>query len=144
MAISIRWMNPDDLAAVTGLSAQLGYPATLDEIGKRFRRIRSEADHALLVAVSQEQKVVGWIHVHPVHTLESDSHAEIAALVVDEGVRRQGAGRALVAEAEKWAREQGFGRLRVRSNIVRNEAHRFYPGIGFELVKTQHTYGKPL
>jgi GNAT superfamily N-acetyltransferase len=144
MSISVRWMNPDDLGAVTELSAQLGYPATAEEIGTRFRRIRSEADHALLVAVSKEQKVVGWIHVHPVHTLESDSYAEIAALVVDERLRRQGAGRALVAEAEKWAREQGFSRIRVRSNIVRSEAHQFYPGVGFELVKTQHTYGKPL
>ena len=142
--LRVRWMTPADLAAVAGLCAQLGYPCTLGDLARRFDRIRSEADHAMLVAELADESVAGWIHVHPVHTIESDSYAEIGGLVVDERCRRQGAGRALVAEAEKWAREQGFGRLRVRSNIVRPEAHAFYPGLGFELMKTQHTYGRTL
>jgi GNAT superfamily N-acetyltransferase len=144
MSITVRWMTPDDLAAAAELSAQLGYPSTAEAIARRFARIRSEADHAVLVAETGDGKVVGWLHIHPVHTMESDSYAEIGGLVVDQRVRRQGAGRALVAEAERWAREQGFDRIRVRSNIVRTEAHAFYPGVGFELVTTQHTYGKPL
>lgn len=143
-ALTVRWMTATDLPAVVELCEQLGYPCTLAEAAKRFDRIRSEADHAMLVAELVGGRVAGWIHVHPVHTIESDSYAEIGGLVVDQNCRRQGAGRALVAEAERWAREQGFARIRVRSNIVRPEAHEFYPGIGFERLKTQHTYGRAL
>jgi GNAT superfamily N-acetyltransferase len=142
--MNVRWMTSADLAAVADLCAQLGYPCSLGDLVRRFDRIRSEADHAMLVAQFEDETILGWIHVHPVHTLESDSYVEIGGLVVDERRRRQGAGRSLIAEAERWAREQGFGRIRVRSNIVRPEAHAFYPGVGYELVKTQHTYGRTL
>jgi len=143
-SIVVRGMTPDDLSAVAELSAQLGYPCSRDDVARRFERIRSDRDHALLVAERGDLRIAGWIHLYLVHTLESDSCAEIGGLVVDEHLRRQGAGRALVAEAERWARGRGLGRIRVRSNILRSEAHRFYPGIGYELRKTQHTYGKTL
>jgi GNAT superfamily N-acetyltransferase len=143
-SIHIRAMTRSDIDDVAGLSGELGYPSSRDDIARRFDRMCSKADHAMLVAVSPEGTVAGWIQVHPVHTLESEAYAEIGGLVVGVRFRRHGAGRALVAEAEHWAREQGFALIRVRSNVVRPEAHRFYPGVGFELVKTQHTYGKAL
>ena len=143
-SITIRDMKPGDLEAVAALSAELGYPSSREDIARRFDPMRSRTDHAMMVAVTPEGSVAGWIQVHPVHTLESDPYAEIGGLVVGERFRRHGAGRALVAEAERRAREQGFALIRVRSNVVRPEAHRFYPGVGFELVKTQHTYGKAL
>jgi GNAT superfamily N-acetyltransferase len=143
-AMTIRAMAPQDLPGVTELSAQWGYATTLEATERRFHALRSEGDHALFVAAAADGVVAGWIHVHALHSLESDSCAEIGGLVVDGLCRRQGAGRALVAEAEKWARGRGFRKVRVRSNVVRAEAHRFYPAIGFVLHKSQHVYDRAL
>jgi GNAT superfamily N-acetyltransferase len=143
-SITVRWMTQNDLHAVAELSGELGYPSSREDVARRFDLLRSRVDHAMLVAETAEGRIAGWIQVHPVHTLETDATAEIGGLVVGASFRRHGAGRALVAGAERWAREQGFARIRVRSNVVRPEAHRFYPGVGYELLKTQHTYGKAL
>ena len=96
------------------------------------------------MAVVPEVEVAGWTHVHTVHTVDSGSYAEIGALVVDPKCRRQGAGRALVRGVERWARDRGLQRLRVRSNVLRSESHQFYPGVGLERIKTQHVYGRSL
>jgi GNAT superfamily N-acetyltransferase len=86
--------------------------------------------------------VVGFAHAQVVRPLVSAVCVEIAALVVGVSARRSGAGRVLVAAVESWAHELGITRLRVHSNVVRDEAHRFYPALGFELHKTQHLYAK--
>ncbi len=141
---AIRAMLPGDLAAVTELSAQWGYVTTLETTERRFRSLLSQSDHALFVAAAEDGGVAGWIHVHALHSLEADSCAEIGGLVVDQRRRRQGAGRALVARAEQWARERGFRNVRVRSNVLRREAHDFYPAMGFERNKTQHVYDRAI
>ena len=89
--------------------------------------------------------VVGWIHVFGVRMLTSPCFfAEIGGLVVDAGARRQGVGRALVSQAEAWARAHGYSEVRLRSGLHRTEAHEFYRGIGYELAKTSHMFRKAL
>jgi GNAT superfamily N-acetyltransferase len=138
MAVEIRPMRGDDLDRVAELSRQLGYPVPRTNLEDCFSRI-VDAGQALFVAQSGD-RVIGWIHVHPLLLLESEPQAEIGGLVVDSTARRQGAGRALVAEARRWSLQRGFRALRVRSNVARDEAHRFYPSIGFTRIKTQHNY----
>lgn len=139
----VRSMHAADLAVVRDLSAQLGYPGDAASFERRFARLAASNDDALFVA-EHDGHVVGWIHVHPRFLLESDPYAEIGALVVDRNARRLGVGRALVARGEAWAREKGFARMRVRSNVTRVESHQFYPALGYELKKTQHTYERAL
>jgi GNAT superfamily N-acetyltransferase len=138
MAVEIRPMRVDDLERVADLSRQLGYPVARNELEHRFSRI-ADAQQALFVAQSAG-RVIGWIQVHPLLLLESEPEAEIGGLVVDAVARRHGAGRALVLEARRWSRERGFRTLRVRSNAARDEAHHFYPALGFTRTKTQHNY----
>ena len=77
-------------------------------------------------------------------TLESGPSAEIAGLVVDEETRGAGVGARLVAEAEAWAAGAGFARMRVRSNVKRNRARRFYERAGFVVTKRQRNFEKAL
>ncbi|MBK9071799.1 MAG: GNAT family N-acetyltransferase [Myxococcales bacterium] len=143
MSVKVRPMRIEDVSRVSELSAELGYPVAVEVLERRFARIVENAAQALFVAAI-DGRVAGWIHIHPQWLLESEPYAEIGGLVVSKDARRRGAGRALVLEAQRWARTQGLARLRVRSNINRQEAHQFYPALGFAWVKTQHNYELPL
>ncbi len=65
-------------------------------------------------------------------------------MVVDAAHRGVGVGAALMARAEDWAREHGYNELRLRTNIVRTLAHRFYLRLGYRLDKTSHLFCKRL
>lgn len=97
----------------------------------------------MVVAVDDE-RICGWIHVRRVDSLESDAHAEIWGLVVDDRDRSQGIGRGLLETAERWAADHGLQTVRVRSNIVRERAHAFYARAGYTMVKQQSVFEKHL
>lgn len=137
-------MSAADASAIAALSKQLGYPIAPDVIAGRLARLEPSPDHRFLAAV-QESVVLGWVHVYGVHLLESPApFAEIGGLVVDINARRQGVGRALMAKAEAWAREQGYAEVRLRSGLHRTDAHEFYGSIGYTLTKTSHMFRKAL
>lgn len=140
-AFAIRDATLADTAEIARLSAQLGYPADVAAFEARLRRLLDSPLHAVLVAAGGT-RLAGLIGLEHRITLESGERVEIVALVVDTAARRSGVGRALVAVAERWARERGLDTLFLRSNVVRPEAHAFYPDLGFARTKTQHVYGK--
>ena len=45
---------------------------------------------------------------------------------------------------QDWARAQGFASMRVRSNVIRERAHRFYEREGYARIKAQAVFRKPL
>lgn len=139
----IRTAGERDAESIAVLSGQLGYPTETEAVRERLRAIAGRPDHAVFVAEAAGQ-VIGWVHVYEVITPESPAHAEIGGLVVDAAHRKRGVGRALMERAEAWARAAGLGMVRLRSNVVRAEAHAFYEGIGYALVKTQKVFAKNL
>ena len=142
MSVAVRPMRPDDAAEVAELTTQLGYPSGRSDIERRLAGIDGN-DDALLVA-ELDGAVVGWIHMRVVRLLEIDTLAEIWGLVVDEDARGRGVGAALIAAGERWAAERGMAAIQVRSNVVRERAHRFYQREGYEVVKTSFTMRKAL
>jgi len=64
-------------------------------------------------------------------------------MVVEEGLRSQGIGAALVRAAEAWLKERGCGVIEVTSNLVRTDAHRFYERIGYERTSLRFARDKP-
>jgi GNAT superfamily N-acetyltransferase len=142
---TIRPMRREDRAAVAGLTAELGYAATSDEMTARIDAIvQRPGEHALLVAVDADDLPIGWIHVERVDTLETAPMAGIAGLVVGEGSRSDGIGAALLEAGEAWARDLGLRTMQVRSRTTRDRAHHFYEHAGYELVKTSAVFRKPL
>lgn len=133
--------DADDVAALCG---QLGYPSSSAQVARRLDLLAGDPEHTLFVAATPEGRVVGWVHVHSVRLMEADPRAEIWGLVVDAGHQRQGIGRALMRQAERWAAERGYREVRLRSNVVRAEAHRFYQGLGYQITKTSYTLEKTL
>lgn len=141
--MTVRPPRPGDDEAIARLAGQLGYASTALDVSRRLERLRGEGRAAVFVA-EEDGAVTGWMHVFGVHNVESDAFAEIGGLVVDESARGHGVGAALVAAAEEWAVQAGYPALRVRSNVVRAEAHRFYERRGFARLKTQAVFGKDL
>jgi GNAT superfamily N-acetyltransferase len=143
-AISIRPARSDDAAALAELSTQLGYPAAADTLSQRLARVRGEGVGEVFVAADAHGRVLGWTHVVPRLHLEESPFAELAGLVVGDGARGAGVGAALLSAAEQWARGHGFAHFRVRSNVVRERAHRFYLREGYVERKRQVVFDKTL
>ena len=58
--------------------------------------------------------------------------------------RADGVGRRLIEAAERRASANDLTLVRVRSNIVRSNAHRFYERRGYDVEKTSYTFTKSL
>ena len=140
--IKIRQARDADIDVLLQLSEQLGYPAAREDFQKRFSILSQNDNHVVLVAEAKDQSVIGWIHVLSRVLLVSEPTAEIGGLVVNEKNRGKGIGRLLIAAAEKWAKSKDISTIVVRSNVIRQEAHEFYPNLGFTHVKSQHVYKK--
>ena len=140
--ISIRRATVADAAPISALTLQLGYPANESAIQTRLTRLLPDPAQLVLVAVSGDT-IIGWLHAHAYTALEAGAQVEIVGLVVSAQHQRCGAGRALVAAAECWASTKGTGVIIVRSNVRREESHRFYLALGFAHSKTQAVYQKP-
>ncbi|WP_276499614.1 GNAT family N-acetyltransferase [Pontibacter litorisediminis] len=132
----IRTLTSDDAKAITNLSSQLGYTASVAETKVWLQEILGSKDHCAFGAVLKDQ-LIGWIHGFYTLRLESGTFVEIGGLVVDENYRRTGAGRKLVEQVRAWARQKGVCSVRVRCNTQRTDTHTFYKAIGFEEVKEQ-------
>ena len=140
----IREPKPGDATALADHATQLGYPSTADDIGRRLAQLEGDALRRVFVAEAGGD-VVGWVDVFVRRMLLIDSMAEVNGLVVADGFRGQGIGERLIQAAEEWALSVGCMGMRVRSNVIRERAHRFYTERqGYEVVKQQMVFGKTL
>ena len=142
--LRIRRARASDAPQLAALTGQLGYPATAAQIRKRLQGIKPDSQHAVFVAEYAKDGVIGWVHVSRQPLLEVEIRAEVNGLVVAEGQRSLGAGAQLLAAAEDWARKHGCKNMSVRSNVIRERAHKFYERNGYEHYKTQKSFRKPL
>src|SRR6266436_4315757 len=142
--LKIRRAKSADAQQIAALCGQLGYPATAAQMRARLRRIAPASQNAVFVADSKKDGLIGWLHVSKEPLLESEMRAEVNGLVVAEGQRSLGAGAQLLAAAEDWARKHGCKNMSVRSNVIRERAHKFYERNGYEHYKTQKSFRKPL
>ncbi|MGH7618574.1 MAG: GNAT family N-acetyltransferase [Gemmatimonadaceae bacterium] len=138
--LQVRPAERDDSAAIARLCTQLGYPAQPSDIPARLAQLSDDPAVRALVAVD-DGSVVGLITTHARHTMNHPAPlAQITLLVVDETCRGRGIGRALVAAAEDWARENGCKRIVVTTALRRAGAHAFYESVNY--VHTGRRYGK--
>jgi GNAT superfamily N-acetyltransferase len=137
--VLVRAPSVTDAQSIALLSAELGYEAATEAMSSRIARLLRDSDHHLVVADADSQ-VAGWMQVHAYESLESGFRTEIIGLVVGSQFRRCGIGRLLVQEAINWSKALGADVLVVRSNVIRQESHQFYPAVGFDLIKTQAIY----
>jgi GNAT superfamily N-acetyltransferase len=142
--MKVRTATAADSEHISTLCDQLGYPTSSEQVAERIKAIQRLDDHTLLVAQSSDRRLLGWVHIHLFPLVVSELEAEIGGIVVDEGHRGQGIGKLLMKHAEEWSRKKGCQGLRLRSNIIRENAHTFYERIGYGKTKTQWVFRKSL
>lgn len=140
-AVSIRRLTVEDAEAAAQLSCQLGYSCSAGDLRERIEELSRAADRVAFAAVLDGQ-IVGWIDAAMERHLQYPASAVIGGLVVREDTRGQGIGRRLCVEVEDWARSQCVPLVRVRSQIKREGAHRFYLRDGYRQVKTSLVFEK--
>jgi GNAT superfamily N-acetyltransferase len=138
----VRSADPGDVAQLVSLSNQLGYSIEAGQLTQQLSLILARNDHAIFVAVSPDDHVQGWIHIFERPLLMQTTGAELGGLVVEEQLRGQGIGRALLSAAEQWVQANELTHLTIRSNTSRTAAHAFYQELDYEHVKTSNVFKK--
>ena len=141
--VSVREIAVADAEIAAGLCGELGYPADPFEIEQRIRRIHTMPDHTVFVACV-EQQVAGWIDVGIIQHFQSEPYGEIGGFVIAAGHRSLGIGREVIQRAEEWVAARGVRKILVRSQLVREAAHRFYLREGYAHTKTSAVFMKAL
>jgi GNAT superfamily N-acetyltransferase len=141
IAVSIRRLSVDDAEAAAALSGQLGYSCSAEDLRERIEELSRTADRVAFAAVIDDQ-VVGWIDAAMERHLQYVASAVIGGLVIREDMRGLGVGKRLCLEVEEWARSKSVSLVRVRSQIKRENAHRFYLRDGYSKVKTSFVFEK--
>ncbi len=141
-AIRVRPAAASDAEAMARLLGDLGYPTSARDVPERLDRVNGDGG-AVYLAVDSVDNVVGLTSVTShacIHTTGRVGY--ITALVTSSDARGMGVGRALVDQAELWARARGCVRLSVTSAERRSDAHAFYPKCG--LPYTGRRFSKSL
>jgi len=129
--MDIRDAEADDAAALTGLIAELGYAVAPGEAADRLAAQRA-AGLGTLVAV-EDGAVIGcasWSLMRVLH--RPGPVGRVSMMVVTEAMRGRGVGKALVRAVEARCAVLGCVLVEVTSNVRREDAHRFYEGLGYE------------
>lgn len=124
--MNIRRAEIKDAEIIQGLLEQLGYPMENGFVAKRLRVLSDNEEH-LDVVCERENRVVGFMSLHFIPQITSDTdYAVISYLVVDEQTRSHGVGKSLEEYAVTVATERKCRRIFLHSNARRVDAHRFY------------------
>jgi ribosomal protein S18 acetylase RimI-like enzyme len=130
--LRVREAETKDLAAITGLIGQLGYPSAEWAVAQRLERLAADPSSWVYVALKGDV-VVGVASVHVMSILERDDPiARITAMVVDEEARGGGVGRALLDRLEERARAEGCDKIDLTTRYEREGTAAFYRRMGFE------------
>jgi GNAT superfamily N-acetyltransferase len=140
----VRPTVQEDYPRLLTLADQLGYPLSPDQIKLSLLELLERDDHMIYSAVTPDHQVVGWVHIFERPLLISIETAELGGLVVEEKLRGEGIGRALLGAAEQWAFNRGLTSLTVRSNVKRIKTKAFYLKLDYQLEKTSNTFKKRL
>jgi GNAT superfamily N-acetyltransferase len=133
--ITCRWADEGDFDEVLGLAGQLARhieerPPELTFRAYCASHVGPEAPMKLLLA-EQDRRVVGlaaWTVVYELYT--GGAGLYVSDLVVDQAVRGQGVGLALMDGVKAWARAAGIRKLGWDVWCANFSAMGFYDGLG--------------
>ena len=144
MEWTIREARLSDCAAIARLNREeMGYDYPEEQTREKLRACLANPAHKILVAEGGGE-VLGYLHLADYDVLYFPHLKNVLGLAVSHRCRRQGAGKALLAAGEAWARETGAAGVRLVSGEARKGAHAFYQSQGYRGNKLQRNFKKAL
>ena len=138
----VREATAEDVESVHSLACELASAVgdslpPLEDVRRRLSELLDEPRARVLVAEDENGAVVGvvslWIKPDLAH---GDTVVEVPTLVVAEGLRREGVGKALMLEVRSLASEYGADLIELVATTQNVAAREFYRSLGF--VETDH------
>ena len=149
MTLLVRAAKPEDAATLAALAAAVGREPegwllntdgwrSVAEERRYLRALRRHPDAAVFVA-EEDGAIVGRLSIaRDPH--QASRHVADLGLMVADGHRRRGIGRALLEQAVAWARAAGVLKLELHVFPWNEPALRLYEQFGFERegLRRQH------
>ncbi len=143
MTTLIRRAEPGDAASLVDLAEAVGSEhegwliadggwRSVSEERRYLKAIRRHTYAAVLVAET-DGRVVGRLSIGR-DTLPASEHVADVGLMVAEGYRRRGIGRALMEAAETWARDVGVRKVELHVFPYNEGALALYDQLGYRRV----------
>jgi GNAT superfamily N-acetyltransferase len=120
---------------------ELGYEYTPEDTKKRLEQLLNDSNHKIYVAIV-EDKVVGYVHANNYDALYAPHLKNIMGIAVSSHFRKNGIGKMLLKEIEKWAKDTGAHGIRLVSGASRIGAHGFYKSCEYVETKDQKNFNK--
>lgn len=119
----------------------MGYEYPAEDTRKQLEQLLNDSNHKIYVAVVAD-KVVGYVHANNYDLLYAPHLKNIMGIAVSSDYKRNGIGKMLLNEVEKWARDTGAYGIRLASGATRTGAHVFYMNCGYIGNKEQRKFKK--
>ena len=144
MQIVFRCAREEDLPAIVAMLADDGLGAGREDASlpldprylAAFRAIDADPNQMLVLAETPEGEPVGTMQLGflPGLSMKGTWRAQVEAVRIASPYRGQGLGRKLMDWAMDQARARGCGLMQLTTHVTRNDAHRFYEGLGFAVT----------
>lgn len=134
---SIDPLSYQNIEQLVQLSAKLWPDSTVEAMQTHYLQVlANDASTALLL--KNETGYIGFVELSTrrdyVEGADELPVAYIEGLYIEDGCRKQGLGKQLMAAAEEWALEKGFTQLCSDTELDNENSIRFHAAIGFEEV----------
>ena len=142
MEIIIRECKIEDHIDIAILNKnEMGYEYPVEDTKRQLQQLLKDNNHKIYVATGGD-KILGYIHGNNYDLLYAPPMKNIMGIAVSSKFRKNGIGKMLLNEIEKWAKDTGAFGVRLVSGSTRSGAHAFYTFCGYEGNKEQRNFKK--
>ncbi|MCU0437466.1 MAG: GNAT family N-acetyltransferase [Raineya sp.] len=135
--LKIEQLSSDNLTELTHLTLELWDDCVFEEEYAFYKSLIDKESDVCFLAKS-ENIFIGFIHVSARHDYvegaENMPLAYIEGIYVKPDYQNRGVAKALITEAENWAKQKGFKQIASDTEVTNTSSIHFHKKIGFSEV----------
>ena len=145
--MNVRPDRDEDWSEWLRMSVALFPEYTALELAKGMKEFRGRSDADVFVVDRGDGSLAGFVEAGSRPYAEGCGTSPVGyveAWYIDQDVRRQGFGRALLKAAEDWARQRGYSEMASDALLDNETSHRAHKASGYAEVERIVTFRKSL